>query len=199
MPSNCSLRAHRIESYKSAIGKNRLDYSSGERGTIQWAFVFWNAYEFINEWILFNDIICTIVVVGMLQFFSFFSKQTLEMKTNTFDVSIIALRIRRQIGCTFHSVVLMNSNILMSFVSRLEFRSRTKYRSMTRIPTSLPRSCNLEGMWSDRGYDWNSEYSNTFYYYVYVYAHCMYYLVCSSGTVKTRLWLYWTTSENSSA
>lgn len=50
----------------------------------------------------------------------------------------------------------MNSNILINFVSRFEFRSRTKYRSITRVPTSLPSSCNLFGEGNIKIAQWKS-------------------------------------------
>lgn len=62
----------------------------------------------------------------------------------TFEWSAWGSMQIRAIQCTFHSVVLMNNSMLMSFVSRFEFLSRTKYKSMTRMPTSLPKSCNLK-------------------------------------------------------
>lgn len=142
---SCTFSECRSQEYthKSTIGQHCLDEARGESGAIEGALVFRHADELVHDRLRLDDVVRPLVVVRVLQLLCLLPEQRLqEITPKTSDQN----RTRADsLNClTFHSVVLMNSSMFISFVSRFEFRSRRKYKSMTRTPTSFPRSCSLQ-------------------------------------------------------
>lgn len=63
--------------YVSTIDQNSFDYTSSEGGTIQTALVLWHTNVLVDQWLLLQDIVCALLVVGMLHLVRLLAKQTL--------------------------------------------------------------------------------------------------------------------------
>lgn len=62
-------------SWKTTAGHQNLHDASCERNTVQSAVLLWNGYINVDQRVLLNNVVCFVVIVGLLQLVCFFPKQ----------------------------------------------------------------------------------------------------------------------------